>query len=332
MTGSAGGPTMKEVAARRRRQPEHGLARGQRRRQVRADLAERVHEAVEMLGYRRDHTASTLRRADRTSASIGLVIDDVGNPFFSAVHRGVEEVARDRGVLVVRRQLRRGPRARARARRRVRRARRRRADHGARRAPTRATCSASARAGVGARLRRPPAAADRRRRRALRQRRRRAAAVAHLIAARAPPDRLPRRPAAIYTAAERLRGYREALAARAAARRRGLVRTELARAASAATPRRRELLEEPGAADRALHAPEPDHDRRRAGARRARPARHARRSSASTTSPLGDAVQPGADGRRAGPGRAGPHGAPSGCSRGSTATRRPRARWCCRCA
>src|SRR3954467_13637924 len=66
---------------------------------VRPDLAERVHDAVRLLGYRRDLTASTLRRADRQSASIGLIIEDVSNPFFSAVHRGVEEVARPRGVL-----------------------------------------------------------------------------------------------------------------------------------------------------------------------------------------------------------------------------------------
>jgi len=67
---------------------------------VRADLAKRVHDAVQELGYRRDQTASTLRRADRTSGSIGLVIDDVGNPFFSVIQRGVEEVARERGVIV----------------------------------------------------------------------------------------------------------------------------------------------------------------------------------------------------------------------------------------
>jgi LacI family transcriptional regulator len=66
---------------------------------VRADLAVRVHDAVKMLGYRRDLTASTLRRADRQSASIGLIIADVSNPFFSAVHRGVEDVARLHGVL-----------------------------------------------------------------------------------------------------------------------------------------------------------------------------------------------------------------------------------------
>jgi LacI family transcriptional regulator len=66
---------------------------------VREDLALKVHEAVELLGYRRDHTASTLRRSNRQSATIGLIFEDVANPFFSAVHRGAEEVARERGVL-----------------------------------------------------------------------------------------------------------------------------------------------------------------------------------------------------------------------------------------
>ena len=66
---------------------------------VRPDLAERVHKAVGLLGYRRDLAATNLRRADRQSASIGLVFDDVANPFHAAVLRGVETVARTRGVL-----------------------------------------------------------------------------------------------------------------------------------------------------------------------------------------------------------------------------------------
>ncbi len=66
---------------------------------VRTDLARRVHDAVEILGYRRDLTASTLRRTDRLSSTVGLIIEDVANPFFSAVHRGVEDIARRRGVL-----------------------------------------------------------------------------------------------------------------------------------------------------------------------------------------------------------------------------------------
>jgi LacI family transcriptional regulator len=66
---------------------------------VRPDLAEKVREAVALLGYRRDLTATNLRRADRASASIGLVFDDVANPFHAALLRGVETVARTRGVL-----------------------------------------------------------------------------------------------------------------------------------------------------------------------------------------------------------------------------------------
>src|SRR4051794_27673886 len=66
---------------------------------VRSDLAERAHNAVTLLGYRRDVTASALRRSDRQSASIGLIIDDVSNPFFASVHRGIEDIARGHGVL-----------------------------------------------------------------------------------------------------------------------------------------------------------------------------------------------------------------------------------------
>jgi LacI family transcriptional regulator len=66
---------------------------------VRSDLTRRVQDAVDVLGYRRDLMASTLRRTDRLSSTIGLIIEDVSNPFFSAVHRGVEDVARTRGVL-----------------------------------------------------------------------------------------------------------------------------------------------------------------------------------------------------------------------------------------
>src|SRR3954463_503479 len=66
---------------------------------VAPDLAEKVRQAVAMLGYRRDITATTLRRADRLSASIGLVFDDVANPFHAMLQRGIEDVARDRGVL-----------------------------------------------------------------------------------------------------------------------------------------------------------------------------------------------------------------------------------------
>jgi LacI family transcriptional regulator len=68
--------------------------------EVDPELVARVRDAIEMLGYRRDLAASMLRRSARTSATIGLLLEDVSNPFFSALHRSVEDVARQRGVLV----------------------------------------------------------------------------------------------------------------------------------------------------------------------------------------------------------------------------------------
>lgn len=61
----------------------------------------RVHAAVGALGYRHNLAASSLRRADRKTAAVGLVLDDVGNPFCAALHRGVEDEARRRHVVVL---------------------------------------------------------------------------------------------------------------------------------------------------------------------------------------------------------------------------------------
>ncbi len=62
-------------------------------------LTGRVLEAVRLLDYRHNMTASSLRRSDQKTASIGLLLEDVSNPFSSALHRAVEEVARRRGTL-----------------------------------------------------------------------------------------------------------------------------------------------------------------------------------------------------------------------------------------
>jgi LacI family transcriptional regulator len=42
-----------------------------------------------------------LLRVDHSSRTIGMVIEDVGNPFFSAIIRAVERGARGRGYLVI---------------------------------------------------------------------------------------------------------------------------------------------------------------------------------------------------------------------------------------
>src|SRR5512132_1913097 len=67
---------------------------------VSAELEARVRRAIEQLNYRRDANAATLRRLGRKTQTIGLVLEDVSNPFSSALHRGVEDAARERGVLV----------------------------------------------------------------------------------------------------------------------------------------------------------------------------------------------------------------------------------------
>jgi LacI family transcriptional regulator len=67
---------------------------------VRPETAARVHEAIAALGFRRNDIARMLRQG-RSSRTIGLVIEDVANPFYSAITRAVEEVARERGYLVI---------------------------------------------------------------------------------------------------------------------------------------------------------------------------------------------------------------------------------------
>ena len=64
-------------------------------------LARRVLAASERLDYRHNMTASSLRRSDGRSATIGVVLEDVANPFASALHRSIEDVAVKRGVLVL---------------------------------------------------------------------------------------------------------------------------------------------------------------------------------------------------------------------------------------
>jgi LacI family transcriptional regulator len=50
---------------------------------VDADLAARVHRAAARLNYRHNMTASNLRCGDRRSFMIGLMLEDVSNPYCS---------------------------------------------------------------------------------------------------------------------------------------------------------------------------------------------------------------------------------------------------------
>jgi LacI family transcriptional regulator len=66
---------------------------------VRDETADRVRAAIAELGFRRNEMARALRR--QRSGTLGLVIEDVSNPFYSAITRAVEEEARRRGLLVI---------------------------------------------------------------------------------------------------------------------------------------------------------------------------------------------------------------------------------------
>jgi LacI family transcriptional regulator len=65
------------------------------------ELVSRVRKAADMLGYRPNLTASSLRRGAGRTATIGLLLEDVANPFSAGLLRAVEDEARDRGVQVL---------------------------------------------------------------------------------------------------------------------------------------------------------------------------------------------------------------------------------------
>ena len=60
----------------------------------------RVGEAISELGFRRNDLARSLRQG-RTSSTLGLVIEDVANPFYSAIAQAVEAAARARGFMLI---------------------------------------------------------------------------------------------------------------------------------------------------------------------------------------------------------------------------------------
>lgn len=62
-------------------------------------VATRVHDAIRELGYVRNDAARQLRAG--RSSSVGLVVLDARNPFFTDVARGAEDAAAEHGVAVL---------------------------------------------------------------------------------------------------------------------------------------------------------------------------------------------------------------------------------------
>ncbi|MFG3039514.1 LacI family DNA-binding transcriptional regulator [Streptomyces sp. NPDC048330] len=92
-------PTMKDVAAR----AGVGLKTVSRvvngEPGVTADTERRVQEAIEILGFRRNDSARVLRKG--RTATVGLVLEDLADPFYGPLSRAVEEVARAHGALLI---------------------------------------------------------------------------------------------------------------------------------------------------------------------------------------------------------------------------------------
>ncbi|GAA3230744.1 LacI family DNA-binding transcriptional regulator [Nonomuraea helvata] len=61
--------------------------------------AERVRAAIDRLGYRRNESARVLRRG--RTATVGLVIEDLADPFYAGLSRAVEDVVIGHGCLLL---------------------------------------------------------------------------------------------------------------------------------------------------------------------------------------------------------------------------------------
>ena len=67
---------------------------------VDAAMKQRVQEAIELLGYHPHVVAGDLRRANPRSKTVGFIVPDIGNPFFSTLQRGVEDILRGQEILL----------------------------------------------------------------------------------------------------------------------------------------------------------------------------------------------------------------------------------------
>src|SRR3982074_3889225 len=65
---------------------------------VAQETAKKVRAAIRRLGYRPNHAARML--SGQLSRSIGLIVPDIADTFFSVVSHAVQETARESGYLV----------------------------------------------------------------------------------------------------------------------------------------------------------------------------------------------------------------------------------------
>ncbi|GAA4885372.1 LacI family DNA-binding transcriptional regulator [Kitasatospora terrestris] len=68
---------------------------------VSPDTAAKVEQAVRRLGYQRNDNARNLRQKRLGTSAIGLVVDDLANPFYALMARSIEDEAHRRGYVVL---------------------------------------------------------------------------------------------------------------------------------------------------------------------------------------------------------------------------------------
>ena len=68
---------------------------------VQPKTAAKVERAIRQLGYHRNDAARQLRRHSEPTQTIGLLVDDIANPFFAILARAVEDAARLHSCVVL---------------------------------------------------------------------------------------------------------------------------------------------------------------------------------------------------------------------------------------
>ena len=94
-------PTMRDVAQVAGVSPMTVSRVVNREPTVLPETAARVERAIRRLGYQRNEAARRLRRKGQPTLTIGLLIDDLANPFFAALAAAVEDAARLRNYVVL---------------------------------------------------------------------------------------------------------------------------------------------------------------------------------------------------------------------------------------
>jgi DNA-binding LacI/PurR family transcriptional regulator len=94
-------PTMKDVARAAGVSPMTVSRVVSGERGVSPGTAAKVESAVRRLGYQRNENARHLRQKKPGTATIGLVVDDLANPFYALMARSVEDEAHRRGYVVL---------------------------------------------------------------------------------------------------------------------------------------------------------------------------------------------------------------------------------------